>query len=190
LLDFKIVQFLNHLNLGFLGRVLEFLNRVVVLTFIVALIFALIIIFDHKNGWKVVLMALLALGFNFLVVNFLIKFLLPMIGLSRVRPYLAHPSSIHSIGELATDSSFPSGHVSVVTTIMTVVISYYRQYWPLALIFILEVAFERMYSGMHYPSDVLGGALLGLSFGYTTILAWSPISLLINKLFSVKINLS
>lgn len=80
----------------------------------------------------------------------------------RPRPYQVHQAIV--LGERPLDHfSFPSGHTlhAVLFTIML------ASYWPFLLIVLLPfavlVALSRMILGLHYPSDVLVGAVLGAS---------------------------
>ncbi|MEE3324587.1 MAG: phosphatase PAP2 family protein, partial [Methanosphaera sp.] len=60
--------------------------------------------------------------------------------------------------------SFPSGHTST-STAMAYVLSCEYKRWILMSIPVI-VGFSRLYIGVHYPSDVLGGFLLGLVIAY------------------------
>jgi membrane-associated phospholipid phosphatase len=51
-----------------------------------------------------------------------------------------------------------------ICAMMTVMIFFIPGAWPIALLFVLLMAFSRMHNGMHYPSDVLMGSLLGIGY--------------------------
>jgi membrane-associated phospholipid phosphatase len=110
-----------------------------------------------------------AVVFHFLISEGFFKYILPEFDLFRLRPYLAYPGEIIGLGKLNTSSSFPSSHMAYVLSLLTVYIYYYRKFWPLALAFALFMAFARIHNGMHYPSDVLAGAALGILYGVAAI---------------------
>ena len=67
--------------------------------------------------------------------------------------------------------SFPSGHATTSFCLATVIaMRYPKLRWP-AFIAAVLVAISRPYAGVHYPSDILGGSLLGLLIGYTVTIA-------------------
>jgi undecaprenyl-diphosphatase len=76
-------------------------------------------------------------------------------------------------------SSFPSGHTaaSVVLYFLIALLVSYRMrngalrylVWTLAVLLPLVVALSRLYRGMHYPTDVTSGALLGGAWLFTAV---------------------
>lgn len=64
-----------------------------------------------------------------------------------------------------TDSSFPSGHAAACMAAAVVVMFRYRWKGLIAFAVALLVAVSRIYLCLHYPSDVLGGVLIGAACG-------------------------
>jgi membrane-associated phospholipid phosphatase len=79
----------------------------------------------------------------------------------RMRPYVTYPDINEKAFE--SDASFPSGHSSMAfQTATSLVLNHPR--WQVAVPAYLwagTVAYSRLHLGVHYPSDVLSGALLG-----------------------------
>jgi undecaprenyl-diphosphatase len=85
----------------------------------------------------------------------------------RPRPYQAH----HNIVPLLTpshDPSFPSDHATAAFAIAFGVLFVYRRAGYVFLAAAAVIAASRVLAGMHYPSDVLAGAAIGLASGYLT----------------------
>jgi len=79
----------------------------------------------------------------------------------RPRPYEAHPDIVAS-GKALDRFSFPSGHTLHAVAFSVVALAYYPALAPLLLPFTALVAMSRPVLGLHYPSDVAAGALLGI----------------------------
>jgi undecaprenyl-diphosphatase len=82
----------------------------------------------------------------------------------RKRPYLQIETTKISPNPLK-DHSFPSGHT---TAVFSVIVPFLIQIPSLAAILIplgLSVGISRIYLGLHYPSDVIAGGILGACFG-------------------------
>jgi membrane-associated phospholipid phosphatase len=65
--------------------------------------------------------------------------------------------------------SFPSSHVIYTASAATVLFAAARGVGVLAWLYAAAVAFARLYGGKHWPSDILGSALLAVAGG---VLAW------------------
>jgi len=60
------------------------------------------------------------------------------------------------------DGSFPSGHAATSFAAATVLTHAFPRFGPLLFLLAAAVAFSRVYVGVHYPLDVIGGAALGV----------------------------
>lgn len=79
---------------------------------------------------------------------------------ARPRPWRV-VGALQTAGPLELDASFPSGHsTGAFALAVAVALHWPRAAWPAFGAAVL-VALSRLAVGMHYPSDVLGGAVLG-----------------------------
>ncbi|MBQ2924585.1 MAG: phosphatase PAP2 family protein, partial [Anaerotignum sp.] len=59
------------------------------------------------------------------------------------------------------DPSFPSGHTSASFAAATAIYAINRKWGIAAYVFAAVMGFSRLYLGVHFPTDVLAGALVG-----------------------------
>ncbi len=88
--------------------------------------------------------------------------------INRPRPYATYPD-IYAY-QTETSMSFPSGHTSLAFTTATALSLKYPKWYVIApsYFWACSVGYSRMNLGMHYPSDVLAGAILGAGSAYIT----------------------
>ncbi len=87
---------------------------------------------------------------------------------TRNRPFIAH--SVHDIiNKSDNEASFPSGHAIAMFSIAPVVYRYNKKLGVVMYVMAVLTAFSRVIVGVHYPSDVIGGAVLGILIGLLTV---------------------
>jgi undecaprenyl-diphosphatase len=129
-------------------------GREIFLPFVLILIF----IFGGKNGRKTVIIS----GISILILIPLVSIIKDYI--ERPRPFVPNLDTLMSAD---TNYSFPSGHSTlIVAGAVTILILFkenkYTKILPIALVIDAGfVCFSRIYVGVHYPFDVLGGFFLG-----------------------------
>jgi undecaprenyl-diphosphatase len=90
----------------------------------------------------------------------------------RPRPFVAHPGTIHAFLSHAADPSFPSEHAAAAFAIAVAVTCRARAWGVILLILATVLAAGRVFLGLHYPGDVLAGALVG---AVTGVVSWLPV---------------
>lgn len=85
----------------------------------------------------------------------------------RPRPPLAlPPGSLHLIHAVPASSALPSGHATVAFAAAAALWQRDRALGAAAGLLAVLISLSRVYLGVHYPSDVLAGALLGVAGAY------------------------
>jgi undecaprenyl-diphosphatase len=87
----------------------------------------------------------------------------------RPRPRIAVPQADPLMGALG--HSFPSGHAATAFAGAVALGYLWRRAAPLVFLLAAAIAYSRVYVGVHYPGDVLAGALLGAAVGVAWMLA-------------------
>lgn len=127
-------------------------------------ILAAVILFASKKHRREGITVLLALCIGFVATNLLLKNIV-----ARARPYTLLQGLEILISE-PSDYSFPSGHTcsSFAAALAMLKVSD-KKLGIAACILAVLIAFSRMYIGVHYPSDVLAGALIGAFSAFVSV---------------------
>lgn len=109
-----------------------------------------------KRTRTIGIMALCSLGFTYIIDNVILKNLI-----GRIRPYEVI-QGLQCLIERQNDFSFPSGHTgSSFAVAVVLLLKLPKKYGIPALLLAALIGFSRLYLGVHYPTDVLCGALVG-----------------------------
>jgi membrane-associated phospholipid phosphatase len=87
----------------------------------------------------------------------------------RDRPPLRYPEPEPLVGT-PSSHSFPSGHATSSFACATILTAAAPRYGPLFYLLALAIGFSRIYNGVHYPLDIVGGAILGVAIGGLLVL--------------------
>ena len=160
-IDLAIFYFFNHtLSIGFLDKFFSIITNV--------------------NNWYIAYIILLGISFSkgglkgklAVIVVILLIVVTDQTGYRLLKEYFARPRPCDILSDVLTPLgctgtySFPSNHA---LNNFAAAIFFYRLFPKLKwILFItaLLISISRVYLGLHYPSDILGGAVIGLAFGY------------------------
>ena len=131
-------------------------------------IFGLIFLFIKKYRFNGICI-ISALVATVIISEFIIK---PLF--LRERPYMLNPDFVLLIPE-PSGTSFPSSHTSTSFASALQFFGINRKAGIAALIFAAVVAFTRLYLYVHFPTDIIGGIILGVIMGFATIIVGKKI---------------
>lgn len=157
-IEFAILDFirdkLSNEPMDAIMKALSFLANAGWIWIVLAVLF-LIFPKTRKIGFTVAC----ALIFSLIICNLTIK---PLI--ARIRPYDLR-EGIELIISAPTDFSFPSGHTSISFAGAAAIFSQNKKYGIAAITLAVFIAFSRLYLYVHFPTDVLGGMIVGTLCG-------------------------
>ena len=109
---------------------------------------------------KVGVILAVSLAIEALCCNVILK---PLV--ARIRPFDVN-TAVQLLISPPKDFSFPSGHTGAAFAAASALFFSKNRLWIPSLVLAILIAFSRLYLYVHYPTDVLGGILLGILSGW------------------------
>ena len=164
-MELRFLDFLQTIHTPLLDKILAFITSLgnAGIIWIVLAVVLLILPKTRKTG----IIVAAALLMDLILCNLILKNLV-----ARVRPYDVN-TAIAILIKKPLDFSFPSWHTAASFAAMTALfLAKMKKAWIAALVLAVLIAFSRLYFYVHYPTDVLGGAVVGILsgiIGYTIV---------------------
>jgi membrane-associated phospholipid phosphatase len=167
-IDIRVTSFIQGVNWGPIVYPLQLINVTAGIWQVLAGIIAIVALFvvERRAGWLMLIGSISSLLDN------IIKLLV-----SRHRPTV---DLVHILTP-ASGFSYPSGHAVFFTWLSFMLAAslaprikpmYRPALWSLAIVVIVLTCIARVWAGDHWPSDVVGGVLLGA--GWSAFVLWLP----------------
>lgn len=164
-----LILFNSSIKCKFLDRIMPLITHLG--SAIGTILICLLLIIFGKNELRIIgLQALVALVLSHIPVHFLKH------KICRLRPKDALPN-INTFNISLDYYSFPSGHTTAIFAIAVTLSLNIQTLIPICLPIALLVGITRLYLGVHYPSDLLAGVVVGSITSVT-------IHMIINSLYT------
>ena len=157
MIDIFVLEFMNNISNPLFDNVMPFITKQGDKGLIWILL-ALIMLYYKQTrtyGIAIIMALLLTLVLGEGIIKNIIQ---------RDRPFIKH--SFDVIINHPISYSFPSGHTASSFTVLGIFLFGIKKYRFSCFILAFLIAFSRLYLGVHYFTDVLGGAVLGLVDAY------------------------
>lgn len=163
-MDVAVSQFFESIRNPFFTALASFFTLFGEPLFMVVLICVIFWLVDKRLGERLAVVSFTSMIFNGWIKG----------AVGRARPYVAGDVSRVELDglvdtmDLRPNESFPSGHSQINGGVTLGIATYYRKrwLWIVAPLITLGVMWSRVYLGVHYLSDTLCGAALGIGFAF------------------------
>ncbi len=156
--ELELIKWMQSFRSDFLDAFFQFFTMFGEELIIIAVLGFLYWCFDKKTGEAIGVTVFISL-----VVNSTLKTMF-----ARLRPFQIDSDIVNVRPETSSGYSFPSGHTQGAASVFGSLAIWFKRNWLTAIsaFIIFMVAMSRMYIGVHFLSDVIVGAALGIGIGY------------------------
>ncbi|MFH1838634.1 MAG: phosphatase PAP2 family protein [Candidatus Kuenenbacteria bacterium] len=154
-MDFQLFQIINNLagkNI-WLDNFMIFCAEYLIFGLFLIFLFSLFVLKEKKKKIQLII-----LGLGSPILAWVLNHLISLIYF-RPRPFVTH-DNIFLLIQHNQDKSFPSDHTAIAFALGLSIYLFNKKLGILALVCAFFVAFSRIFSGLHYPLDILGGILM------------------------------
>jgi undecaprenyl-diphosphatase len=175
-LDTVVFLFLNR---GFANPVFDtvmpFVTNVHHWKIPIVIIWLALMVFGRKKGRVTAILVVVILVLSDQLSSSVIK---PWI--NRTRPCFVL-SGVRLLIDQSGSPSFPSSHAANMAAMAVLFSVKYRRFAALFIAIALVVSYSRIYVGVHYPSDLIGGWVVGIACAATILMAEKQIRIIIKR---------
>jgi undecaprenyl-diphosphatase len=137
------------------------------LAYITGAVFFVLVFFSRyskREKWELVLVTGIASVIARFGITELIRFFY-----HHPRPFFALPDVRQLPQVVETSWSFPSGHATFFFAVATAIYLYNKKWGIGFFIAAIVISLGRVVAGVHYPSDIIAGAIIGIVVAYATV---------------------
>lgn len=152
--ELDILRFFRKISTSFTDAILEFITIFGEQIIIVAILAFFYFAYNKNLGKKIAYTLFTSLSLNGAIKGVV----------SRPRPFVLDPLLSAERVETATGFSFPSGHTQASSTFFYTTAFYFKKklLWIFCIVITILIGFSRIGLGVHYPTDVIVGMILGI----------------------------
>lgn len=151
ILDDSIVNLFTKIRFEPLTHIMSLLGNVTEWSILLLIVVAIIILTEKKH-----------------IPNYLLSFVIAM-GITTGLKYLLMVARPETAAVTETGFSFPSGHATAAFVSLPYLNHLHPKLNYLWFVLVMIIALSRLYIGVHYPSDIIAGAMIGLSSAYVAM---------------------
>lgn len=166
--DDRVVGRVAAIDHGAFAPVLRGASRATDYSLLWAAVAGALALFGGPPGRRAALQGWVAIGVNSLLIGHPLK-----AAVRRERPDADLIPDARRPEDITTTHSFPSGHTGSAVAFTVAASAAWPLLAPLLAPVALVVAYARLYVGLHHPSDLFGGALVGGLAG-AAVRRWGP----------------
>jgi len=142
--------------------------------YVLVFLLLLFLVKNFRKYWRMVASALSAAILARLVIVEIIRYFLP-----KPRPFIEN--HVNLLLDHLNQSAFPSGHAAFYFAIATVVYFANKKTGIFFLIASFLISLSRVFAGIHWPSDILVGAIIGTLSAFFILRSFQKFSLVVKK---------